>query len=395
MAEVINNSKKRINQLVEFSIEIMEEKEKGKKIYEKYKELIENITPYEVLNLGDQLLERGLEIKYIKENIEKIMNIFHTSLKNYEYEYPSKKNPVFYYFQENIKLEEKLKKIKEESIIKQDIKKLNKYLKEIKDIEKHYIRQENILYPYLENIWSYTNPLKILWSLHDDVKKDIKELIEITEKEKKFTKDLNMRIGNFFFLIYGVIFKENLLIFPEALRTIPNKKWNEILKAELEMEFAFIEKPNIEIENLDISENNGLKEMTFKVETGELSFNQIELIFNNLAIDITFIDKNDEVKYFSNPKDRFFPRSPAIIGRKVQNCHPPESVHVVEKILAAFKSGEKNEADFWINMRGKTILIRYYALRDKENNYIGTIEVSQDITEIKNIKGDKRLLDWE
>ncbi|MBZ4683326.1 MAG: uncharacterized protein PWP46_488 [Fusobacteriaceae bacterium] len=393
--EIINNSEKRINKLVEFAIIIMEGKENGKIAYEKYKEIIESVTPYEVLNLGNKLIEQGLEIKYIKENIEKIMNVFHTPLKNYEYTYPNEKNPIFYYFKENEKLEEKLKQIKEESIIKQDTKKLNKYLKEIKEIENHYIRQENVLYSYLENIWAYTNPLKILWSLHDDVRKELKELIEITEKEKLFTKELNIKVGRFFFLIYGVIFKENLLIFPEALRTIPDKKWIEILKEELKMEFSFIDKPDIKIKDLDNKDSNGLKEIFFKVETGELTSKQIELIFNNLPIDITFIDENDEVKYFSNPKDRFFPRSPAIIGRKVQNCHPPESVHVVEKILSAFKSSERDEAEFWINMRGKTILIKYFAVRDKENKYLGTIEVSQDITEIKKIEGDKRLLDWE
>ena len=116
---------------------------------------------------------------------------------------------------------------------------------------------------------------------------------------------------------------------------------------------------------------------------------------NTLPLDITFVDENDEVRYYSKPADRFFPRSPAIIGRKVQNCHPPESVHIVEKIIAEFKAGTKKEAKFWIQAKGKFILIKYFAMHDTHGKYRGILEVSQDITEIKKIEGEMRLLDWE
>ncbi|OPX25971.1 MAG: hypothetical protein B1H06_06605 [Candidatus Cloacimonas sp. 4484_143] len=119
------------------------------------------------------------------------------------------------------------------------------------------------------------------------------------------------------------------------------------------------------------------------------------MILNTIPLDITFIDENDEVRYFSNPKDRFFPRSPAIIGRKVQKCHPPESVHVVEKILDSFKAGTRDEASFHIQMKGKVIQIRYFAVRNENGNYLGTLEVGQDVTEIRDLEGEKRLLDWE
>jgi len=118
-------------------------------------------------------------------------------------------------------------------------------------------------------------------------------------------------------------------------------------------------------------------------------------MINTIPVDITFIDENDEVKFFSKPEDRFFQRSTAIIGRKVQNCHPPESVHMVEKILDSFKSGDKKKARFWINMRGKFILIEYYAMRDENGKYRGTLEVSQDVTDIRALDGERRLLEWE
>ena len=122
---------------------------------------------------------------------------------------------------------------------------------------------------------------------------------------------------------------------------------------------------------------------------------EIGLVFNHLPVDITFVDDNDTVKYFSTPKHRIFPRTTAIIGRKVSNCHPPESVHIVEKIVDAFRKGEKDDASFWIHMGPKFVLIRYYAVRDDEGKFRGTLEVSQEISDIQEIKGDKRLLEWE
>jgi hypothetical protein len=131
------------------------------------------------------------------------------------------------------------------------------------------------------------------------------------------------------------------------------------------------------------------------LDTGVLSREQIIRLFENLPVDITFVDEEDTVRYFSGGKHRIFPRSNAIIGRKVQNCHPPESVHIVNQIVEAFRNGRKNEANFWINMKGKFIYIRYIALRSSTGEYKGTIEVSQDVTDIRSLEGERRLLSWE
>jgi PAS domain S-box-containing protein len=157
------------------------------------------------------------------------------------------------------------------------------------------------------------------------------------------------------------------------------------------IELGLINNNNLEItDNKNLNFNDGIIEL----ETGNLSLQQLSAIFNNLPVDITFIDDKDEVKYFSNPKDRVFIRTKSVIGRKVQNCHPQKSLHTVENILNAFKKGDKDKADFWINMQGKMVYIKYFAVRDKDGKYIGTLEVTQDITEIKKIEGEKRLLDW-
>jgi PAS domain S-box-containing protein len=130
-------------------------------------------------------------------------------------------------------------------------------------------------------------------------------------------------------------------------------------------------------------------------ETGALSKEEVEAILNSLPIDVSFVDRENRVKYFNKAEGRIFVRTKAVIGRKVQLCHPQKSVHVVDKILEAFKTGRKDVAEFWIQMNNRLIHIRYFAVRDKDKKYLGTLEVTQDITDIKKIEGQRRLLDWK
>ena len=133
----------------------------------------------------------------------------------------------------------------------------------------------------------------------------------------------------------------------------------------------------------------------FSSHTGSLTFKQIELLFSHLPLDLTYVDKHDRVRYFNDRRERHFPRSPSIIGRLVEHCHPPKSVDTVNRIVEAFKSGEKNTADFWIEFKGSFLYIRYFAVRDETGAYEGVLEVSQDVSEIRGLKGQKRLLDWD
>ena len=138
-----------------------------------------------------------------------------------------------------------------------------------------------------------------------------------------------------------------------------------------------------------------IKEGVLQFETGSLTKAQLDGLLDTLPVDVTFVDANDTVRYFSKPKTRIFVRTKAIIGRKVQMCHPEKSVHVVNRIVESFKTGKKDVAEFWINLNNRLIHIRYFAVRDKNGKYLGTLEVSQDVTDIKKIEGEKRLLDWK
>jgi len=138
-----------------------------------------------------------------------------------------------------------------------------------------------------------------------------------------------------------------------------------------------------------------MNDSSFPLDTGQLSLDQINIMLKHLPVDVSFVDASDELRYYSDTPQRIFARAPAVIGRKVQNCHPPKSVHVVQKIIDAFRAGEKDSAEFWIEIKGRFIHIRYFAMRDKEGRYRGTLEVSQDVTEIRKLRGERRLLDWE
>jgi DUF438 domain-containing protein len=138
-----------------------------------------------------------------------------------------------------------------------------------------------------------------------------------------------------------------------------------------------------------------MSDVELDLSTGKLSREQIDMMLKSLPLDISFVDEQDEVRYYSDTPRRIFPRSPGVIGRKVQNCHPQKSVHIVQKILDEFRAGRKDTAEFWIKTKGKFIHIRYFAMRDADGNYEGTLEVSQDVTEIRKLEGEKRLLDWE
>jgi len=126
-----------------------------------------------------------------------------------------------------------------------------------------------------------------------------------------------------------------------------------------------------------------------------ISTETLEAIFDTLPVDITFVDETDTVRYYSRGEERIFRRTPAVIGKKVQQCHPQPSIHKVNQVVSDLKSGKRKVAEFWIEFKGRRIYIRYFPVKDKQGKYIGTLEVTQDITDLQKIKGEKRLLDME
>lgn len=397
----MNQDREKINGLIEY-VKGIKDNLNGAELYLKYKSDIENVKPQEAFEVFYALLEEGVEPKEVLVFLDKIINVFYKSLSHHQWERPANDNFLEDLILENQALFEKAEEIKidlKEGNLEIKKEKLIPKVKALEEIKHHYLKKENILFPYLEKTMEKFQGLKIMWALHDEVRNRIRETVSILQSKESDEKEVNGIIGKLFFGILGVAKKENLILFPAASEVLSPQDWYDMHKQSLEYEFSFIEKTKEEI-GMYSTGSVGLAEVfegeyKFKTETGELSLEQIAMIFGALPVDMTFVDENNKVRYFTRPKDRIFPRSPAIIGRDVNNCHPPDSVHIVEKIVEGFRSGEKDSAQFWIELKGKMILIQYFALRDTKGTYRGTLEVSQDITEIRGLEGQRRLLDWD
>jgi hypothetical protein len=255
---------------------------------------------------------------------------------------------------------------------------------------KHYVIKENVLFPLIEKAWPDYRCLQIMWSFHDDIRRNIKSVHEQLTKAEIDLKFFNRCVGDVFFNMLAIKFREERILFPYILSTIDENQLNSLQGEAFELGYPYVQ-PSKPI----LQEGKALLESGLtNLGTGMLSIEQIKLIFNHLPVDITFVDEYNKVRYFSSPVKRIFPRTVAIIGRDVSNCHPKESVYVVEQIVESFRNGEKSQADFWIQMRGEFILIQYFAVRDAQGNYKGVIEVSQEVSQIQALEGEKRLLDW-
>jgi DUF438 domain-containing protein len=263
-------------------------------------------------------------------------------------------------------------------------------------LELHYQRKENQFFPFLEK-HGITAPPQVMWAVHDDIRgllKGVREALAAGDEA-----GFRARLPELLHQFREMVFKEEKIFIPLCLDTFSGTEWGRIREGEKDLGYSLVTPPAWTAPSEDPAPRapaaealDGLKKLA--LDTGLLSLPQINLMLRALPLDLTFVDEHDEVRYFSDTPERIFPRSPGIIGRKVQNCHPPKSVHIVEKILAAFRDGSRNEAEFWLQLGGRFLHIRYFALRDPLGKYRGCLEVSQDLTRLRALEGERRLLEW-
>lgn len=399
----MNGNPEKITRISEYIAGLLN-KENGRQLYDRYQEAFEPIGPQELFAAFYNLMEKGLPPKELLGVLDKVINVAYEGLTAHPWKMPENNGFIIALMMENQALIEQLEEIK--GILREEDKlsrkeKLIPKVEELQRFNHHYLKKENLLFPYLERKMERFGGLSIMWSLHDEARAKMKKVLQCLESEQGLDPEFNQQIGSLFFILHGLVKKEELILFPAASELISEEEWADMERQSLEYEFPFIGKPEEEKERvnktvlgkrLDWAADGGSK---FRTETGELDFEQILMIFNALPVDMTFVDEHNKVRYFTRPKDRFFPRSPAIIGRDVDKCHPPESVHVVHQIIEGFRSGKQDTATFSINLKGKTILIQYFALRNPEGEYKGVLEASQDITGIRNLEGERRLLQFE
>ncbi len=287
-----------------------------------------------------------------------------------------------------------------------ELERLSHILEHFKESERHYLREENALFPVLER-HGITGPTAQMWTEHNEIREVKKRLYSLAEGARgadlhALSRGLLEASEKLSGALSSHFEKENGVLFPMALQIVNEGEWADVERAFDEIGYCCFtpERPGgraVEGEEREGERVTKAREGAagaIELRTGRFTRDELESALNTLPVDITFVGADDTVRYYSDGAHRIFPRTVAIIGRKVQNCHPQKSVHVVQRILDDFRAGKRDVAEFWIKLGDRLIHIRYFAVR-RNGEYAGTLEVSQDITELQKIKGEKRLLDWE
>ena len=379
-------------------------------VKERFRQFLEGVSSLEIAKVEQELIREGISREEIQRLCDVHLAVFREQLEKQRLEV-APTSPIGILLEEHRVLQqitqklgflaEKVQSAENLEAVKEELAQLGHVLEELLDAEKHYLREENVLFPVLER-HGITEPPAIMWMEHNQLREKKKQLKGLLENASNMSfQDFKRRLGELASAIKNTlnshILKENNILFPSAQRVVTEQEWAEVRADFDEIGYCCFTPTNF-IEKMaekPAVEAKAVAEGLLHFETGTLMKEEVEAILNTLPVDITFVDKDDTVKFFNKPEKRIFVRTKAILGRKVQLCHPEKSIHVVNRILEAFRRGEKDVAEFWIRKGDRLIHIRYFAVRDKEGKYMGTMEVTQDITDLKKIEGEKRLLDWE
>ncbi len=375
-------------------------------VKEEFKEFLKGIGPTDIVGIEEELIQEGMPREEIHRLCDVHLAVFRESLEKEKTLAPPghsihtlmEEHKMLLQFAENLKsTAERIQEAKDFDAVTKETKQLNHIAEHFKDSESHYVREENVLFPYLEK-HGVTQPPAIMWSEHNEIREIKKKLYDIVDQHKSmalhdFAKKLANVATSLGDTLQSHFYKENNILFPTALKVIAEDEWIDIKKQFDELGYCcFTPESAKEVPaKAGISAPEAAAEGQIVFETGSFSKEELETLLNTLPVDITFVDKEDTVRYFSQSKERIFVRTKAVIGRTVQLCHPKNSLHKVEQILNDFKNNKRDVAKFWINLGGRLIYICYFAVR-KNREYLGTLEVTQDITDIKKIEGEKRLL---
>jgi PAS domain S-box-containing protein len=381
-------------------------------VKERFRQFLEGVSSLEIAKIEQELVAEGVSREELQRLCDVHLAIFKEQLEKQRVEV-APASPINILLEEHKMLQqiaeklgilaEKVQGAESLDAVNEELMQLRYIADELLDAEKHYLREENALFPVLER-HGISEPPAIMWMEHNQLrekKKQLKALIENTAKMgfSDFKRQLGELAKAVADMLNSHIYKENNILFPAAQRVVTEQEWTAVREDFDEIGYCCFTPTHLIAKVVkDVEKPAEIKpvlESVLQFETGTLIKEEVEAILNTLPVDITFVDKDDSVKFFNKAEKRIFVRTKATLGRKVQLCHPQKSVHVVNRILEAFKKGEKDVAEFWIQKDNRIIHIRYFAVRDKDGKYLGTMEVSQDVTDLKKIEGEKRLLDWK
>lgn len=381
-------------------------------VHELFKENFSGVSSYEITQMEQSLMdEEGLEVEQIQNLCSIHASIFKGSIDDVHTIHREEENighPVRVLREENYAISNLLDEIESKLVSLLESKDeqvrfdLIADLALLWDIDKHYTRKENTIFPLME-AHGILAPPKVMWAVDDDIRSMIKDFRVLVEN-----KDFSNLTSSFEAMKYEIkemIFKEEDIMIPMVLEIFTEDEWLQIADDSIEIGYCLVapdEKwyPSRKDFVSQYKSDQAIKKKAQAMDKENIHFDigflnklELESILNKLPVDITFIDADDTVKYFNTPEERFFARTKSVIGRTVQNCHPPHSVNTVESILDDFKSGKKDTESFWIDTKGAFLYIQYFAIRDEFGKYLGTMEVTQNIKSLRELEGEKRLLE--
>ncbi|HDY75230.1 MAG TPA: DUF438 domain-containing protein [Candidatus Marinimicrobia bacterium] len=410
MSKLINNRQQRI-EIMKTLVRQLHEGDAPEKVKHQLETMLDEADYSDVFTMEIQLIDEGIPQESIQELCDTHTQVLKKHLDLQETPDTVPGHPVHTFIQENkaltkvaslVRLQIKdLEKYKDDEDVLEPVRKFQSQLNLLMDVEKHYSRKENLLFPYFEKK-GVTGPPTVMWGKDDEVRTLLKESLSVLQQIDALTAGEAKLFSEVVILpavtaLEDMIYKEEKILFPTALDLLTDIEWIEIYRESEEIGYC-IYVPEFEWKPEGIKAGQLTKKQTdgkVHLPTGTFTLDEMIAMFRTLPFDMTFVDKDDNVRFFSDSPERIFDRTRAILGRKVQYCHPPSSVNIVNQIIEDFKSGKQNQARFWINLRDKLIYIVYYAVKGENGEYMGTLEVTQDLTEIKNIEGERRILTYD
>jgi DUF438 domain-containing protein len=409
MSELIDNAQKR-KELLKHMILQLHDGTAPEAVKKQLIKLLGKVPYNDVVEVEQELISEGLP----QEEVLKLCDIHSAALDGVldhtEAKTAPPGHPVHTFKEENRALRKEIqalerlykevKNAESEDQLNTLFDEIHQYFNALMDVEKHYLRKENLLFPFLEK-HGVTGPPTVMWGKHDETRELLKGAIEalravdeISVDEAKTVIDLVLNPASQ--AVDDMIGKEEEILFPMSLDTLSDEEWLQIDRQSIEYGFCLYDpKVKWRPEGVELEEITSEEIGKIQLPSGSFNVDELTAILNTIPFDMTFVDKDDRVKYFTQGRERIFARSRAILGRNVRQCHPPSSVHVIEKILDDFKSGKEDHTAFWITLEDRFIHIEYFALRSEEGEYLGTLEVSQDLTDKRKLEGEQRLLQYK
>ncbi len=407
MSELLDNSKKR-KELLKHMILQLHEGQAPDEVRNQLVILLKKIPYGEVVEVEQELISDGI---LADSEILKFCDLHSKALEGHIDHSGAKPvpwgHPVDTFKRENQEIRKVIAGMEGLLTVSDDAKEISRKILQLKsafhqlmDVDKHYIRKENLLFPFLEKK-GITGPPKVMWGKHDEIREKLKAALEALDasdniQPEEFTMTAELIFRPAMEAVEDMIMKEEEILFPMSMDKLTESEWYEVYQQTPEIGFCLFDpmipwKPEGADETaLQRQEADDL----IHLPSGSFTREELQAILNTLPIDVTFVNKDEKVRYFSQGKERIFQRSRAILNRDVKMCHPPASMHVVEKILDDFKNGREESAPFWIQMKGRFIHIEYFALKNEKGEFLGTLEVSQDLTDKRALQGEQRLLTY-